>query len=252
MLRGIYTSASGMIAQGRRVDVISNNMANVATTAFKRTEPVIEGFYQVFSREITRYPTARGTQRIPGGGSAVQTTMVDFSPGPIIESGNPLDVAIEGDGFFVVRTPLGDRYTRAGNFSLNSSGQIVTHDGYPVLGQKGPISVTGEDVRISDNGDVLVDGVPAETLAIVDFPKPYPLLPFGKSLYSASEAGLRSMVKVESPRLRVGALEGSNVNPISELGALMTAARSFETGQRIVQAFDESLDAAVNRIARTV
>jgi flagellar basal-body rod protein FlgF len=250
MLRGIYTSASGMIAQGRRVDVISQNIANVSTTGFKRSEPATEGFYQVFAQEVMRSPTMRGSQLIPGGGSALAATVEDFSPGPIIESGNPLDVAIEGPGFFVVRTPLGDRYTRAGNFSINSDGQLVTSDGYPVLGLQGPILVQGENVRITANGDVLVNGIPAETFALVDFPKPYPLIPFGNTLFGATEAGARSAFAVPEPRLRVAALEGSNVNAISELTALMMAARSFETSQRIVQAFDESLDAAVNRIAR--
>lgn len=250
MLRGIYTSASGMIAQGRRVDIISNNIANVSTTGFKRSEPAVEGFYQVFAREIMRSPIIRGSELIPGGGSALAATVEDFSPGPIIESGNPLDVAIEGPGFFVVRTPLGDRYTRAGNFSINSEGHLVTSDGYPVLGRQGPVLIQGENVGVAANGDVLVNGVPAETIAIVDFPRPYPLIPFGNALFGATEAGAQSAFEVPEPRLRVGALEGSNVNSISELTALMTAARSFETSQRIVQAFDESLDAAVNRIAR--
>jgi flagellar basal-body rod protein FlgG len=238
-----------MIAQGRRVDVISNNIANVNTAGFKRSDPLIRGFHQVFSEEIMRNPAARGSQRVAGGGSALDATTEDYSPGPIIESGNPLDVAIDGPGFFVIRTPLGDRYTRAGDFSLNSWGQLVTKEGYPVLGRQGPITLRGEDVRISANGDVLVDDIPAETIAVVDFPKPYPLVPFGNSLFGATDGG-RSAVPVQEPLLRVASFEGSNVNPISELAALMTAARSFETNQRIVQALDESLNAAVNRIAR--
>jgi flagellar basal-body rod protein FlgG len=250
MLRGIYTSASGMIAQGRRVDIISNNLANVATTSFKRSEPAIRGFHQLFSKESQRHPAARGTDQVPGGGSAVDATMEDFSPGPIIDTGNPLDVAIDGSGYFVVQTPFGNRYTRAGNFSLNSLGHLVTAEGYPVLGQEGPIMVQGENVKIAANGDVLVNGIPAETIALVDFPKPYPLVPYGKSLYGATEAGARAVVPAPETHLRVGALEGSNVNPISELVSLMSAARSFETSQRAVQALDESLDAAVNRIAR--
>jgi flagellar basal-body rod protein FlgF len=250
MLRGIYTSASGMIAQSRRVDIISQNIANVSTTGFKRSEPATEGFYQVFSQEIMRSPAMRGSQVIPGGGSALAATVEDFSPGPISESGNPLDVAIEGPGFFVVRTPFGDRYTRAGNFSINSEGQLVTSDGYPVLGRQGPILIQGENVRISPYGDVLVNEVPGEKITIVDFPKPYPLVPFGNALFGATEDGARGAFAVPEPRLRVSALEGSNVNSIFELTALMTAARSFETSQRVVQAFDESLDAAVNRIAR--
>ncbi|RJP26163.1 MAG: flagellar hook-basal body protein [Candidatus Abyssobacteria bacterium SURF_5] len=250
VLRGIYTAASGMIAQGRRVDVISNNLANVGTTGFKRSQPAIRGFHQIFSREIMRYPPARGIDNVDGGGAAVNATIEDFSQGPTIESGNPLDLALEGPGFFVVRTPLGDRYSRAGNFSLNSLGHLVTREGYPVLGREGPIIIHGETVRISANGDVLVNDVPAETILVVDFPKPYPLTPYGDSLFGATEAGATASFVVPDPRVRVGALEGSNVNPIAELVSLMSAARSYESSQRAVQALDESLDAAVNRIAR--
>ncbi len=250
MLRGMYAAASGMIGQRERLDVVADNLANVATVAFKRSESTTRGFYQVFAREIARFPSARGSVKIPGGGSALDAAVDDFSTGSIIETGNPLNAAIDGSGFFVVDTPAGERYTRAGNFSLSPEGRLITQDGYSVLGQRGPIVVRGGSIQLSPVGDVVVDGLPAERLLVVDFPAPYRLSKYGHNLYGATDDVRLQRSSVQSPGLRVAALEQSNVNPIAELVSLMDAARTYEADQRIIQALDESLNAAVNQIAR--
>lgn len=250
MLRGIYAAASGMIAQRERLDVIADNLANVNTVAFKKAEPISRGFYQVFAREIGRFPSDRGSSDIPGGGSALDATAGDFSTGPIIDTGNPLDAAIEGSGFFVVETPAGERYTRAGNFSVDAEGRLVTQDGYFMRGQQGLIVARGARVQVSQAGDVLVDGEPVDRLLVVDFPRPYRLSKYGQNLYGAAEEVRQTQSPVQTPSLRVSALERSNVNPISELVLLMDTARTYEADQRIIQAIDESLNAAVNQIAR--
>ncbi len=250
MLRGVYAAAAGMISQRQRLDVIANNLANISTTGFKRSQPVSRGFYQLFAKEIQRFPASRGSDAVPGGGSMLDETAADFSPGSIVDTGNPLDVAIDGPGFFVIRTQAGDRYTRAGAFTLNSNGQIVTQNGDPLLGRQGPIVTQGGLVTISPSGDVLVDNIPTEQIRVVDFPKPYRLSRYGRNLYSATEEVRRTAAPAETLSLRVAALEHSNVNPMAELASLMDAARNFETHQRIVVAFNESLDAAVNEIAR--
>jgi flagellar basal-body rod protein FlgG len=250
MLRSIYSAASGMIAQRERLDVIANNVANLGTVGFKRAEATSRGFYQVFAGEVARFPARRGSLATPGGGAAVDATHEDYSGGPIVDTGNPLDAAIMGTGFFVVRTPAGERYTRAGNFTLGPEGQLITQDGYAVLGERGPILVQGERVELSPDGTISVDGVPAEQLLIVDFPEPDLLSKYGQNLYGAVEQVRQSRQEVDTPSLRVGALEHSNVNPIAELTSLMDAARSYDSQQRVIQALDESLQAAVNEIAR--
>ncbi|MBI5117405.1 flagellar hook-basal body protein [Candidatus Poribacteria bacterium] len=251
MLRGVYAAASGMIGQRERLDVIADNLTNVSTAAFKRAEPISRGFYQVFAGEIRRFPSERGSGEIPGGGSALDATAGDFSIGSIIDTGNPLDAAIEGSGFFVVETPAGERYTRAGNFSLDAEGRLVSQDGYFVRGQQGPIVARGASVRLSQAGDVLVDGASVDRLLVVDFPRPYQLSKYGQNLYGAVEEVRQTQSPVQTSSLRVSALERSNVNPISELVSLMDTARMYEADQRIIQAIDESLNAAVNQIART-
>lgn len=250
MLKGVYAAAAGMINQRERLDVISNNVANISTTAFKRSEPISRGFYQVFAEEIGRFPSRRGSREIPGGGSALDTAAADFSPGPIVESGNPLDVAIDGPGFFVVRSPAGERYTRAGAFSIDSEGQLVTSGGESVLGEQGPILIQGSNVFISPGGDIVVDDIPADRLRIVDFPEPHRLTRHGHNQFIADEQTILTRRTIDTPTLKAGALERSNVNPIAELVSMMDAARSYEAHQRIIVAFNESLDAAVNDIAR--
>ena len=251
MLRGIYAAAAGMINQRERLDVISNNLANISTTAYKRSQPVSRGFYQIFAEEVVRFPSLRGSQAVPGGGSTLDATADDFSPGPLVDTGNPLDVAIDGPGFFVVRAPAGERYTRAGNFSLNPEGQLVTQNGEPVLGEQGAIIIQGDSVAISPNGDVIIDSVAAERIRIVDFPQPYKLTRLGQNQFGADEETTRMREPVETPSLRVSALEHANVNPIAELVAMMDASRSYEAHQRIIIGMNESLDTAVNEIARS-
>jgi flagellar basal-body rod protein FlgG len=251
MLQGLYAAASGMIAQRERLDVVANNLANIPTTGFKKADPVSRGFYQVFAEQIGRFPSPRGAADVPGGGAAIDATSEDFSPGSIVDTGNALDVAIDGSGFFVVQTPSGERYTRAGSFALDQQDQLVTPNGFPVLGLGGPIIISGDNMSISSDGTVTIDGVAAEQIRIVDFPEPALLTKYRQTLYGATDDVRRTATTVLTPDLRAGALEQSNVNPIAELVALMDASRTYESQQRVITAFDETLDSAVNQIART-
>ena len=249
MIRGVYAAAAGMITQRERLDVIANNVANIGTTAFKKSLPVTQGFYQVFAQEVAGLSSQRGSGEIPGGGTSLDATAEDFSPGPIVDTGNSLDAAIDGPGFFAVLTPAGERYTRAGNFSLNSEGQLITQAGYPVLGEQGPIITRGGSISIAPSGDVIVDGVSIERIQVVDFPQPYRLQKYGNNLYGTDDETPR--LQADNPNLRAGALEHSNVNPIAELTALIDANRTYEAQQRVITILNDSLGAAVNDIART-
>lgn len=180
----------------------------------------------------------------------LDATTEDFSPGILMDTGNPFDVAIDGPGFFVVDAPAGRRYTRAGNFSLDPEGRLVTQNGRPVMGLQGPIIVQGDTVKITPDGDILVDDALTDRLMIVDFPRPYKLSKAGQNLYSASDDVRPTLSPMDGPLLRVGVLERSNVNIVAELTLMINAARSYETHQRVISAIDEALDAAVNEIAR--
>src|SRR6185369_3521445 len=158
MNSGLYSALSGNIAAMKRMEIISNNLANVNTPGFKKDKMLFES---MLAGNVN--PPA-----VPQGSTAdpilqKDSVIIDYSPGSVSQTGNNLDLAIDGDGFFVVSTPEGPAYTRQGNFRLSSDGTLVTADGYPVMGQGGAIRVQGSRVDIDGQGVVMVDGNPAGT-----------------------------------------------------------------------------------------
>ncbi|HEX2952736.1 MAG TPA: flagellar hook-basal body complex protein, partial [Bacillota bacterium] len=137
MIRGLYTAASGLAVQWERQEAIANNLANVGTAGYKRDDLIGTTF-----EEHMIYAVRAGNARYIGnatGGSVDFQTVTDFTPGTLQQSDNPLDLALEGQGFFVVQTPQGERLTRNGEFTLDNAGYLVNHQGYRVLGENGPI-----------------------------------------------------------------------------------------------------------------
>ena len=178
MIRGLYTGASGMLAEMARTDVISNNMANVNTTAFKKDRTIFRAFPEMNIHRI-HDPVPAGLDKVVdprpfigmmGTGVMLDEVNTDFNQGHLITTSNPLDLAIRGEGFFQVQTPEGIRYTRDGSFSLSSNGYLVTKEGYYVLGENGPLQLlqTG-DITISQQGEVFVNDEYIDRLNIVTF-----------------------------------------------------------------------------------
>ena len=242
MIKGIFTSAAGMNYLRLKQEVTANNMANVNTTGFKK-----DG---VFSRLL------RANEKILKMNSSdfvrleiVDETRTDHSQGSYHTTGNPYDLAIEGEGFFSVQTPQGVMYTRNGSFMINQDNQLVTSNGYPVLGINGPVTIIGNDVFIGDDGSVNVDGAVVDVLAIVDFPKPYHLAKFGDGLFSGEAASAVNQT-TDRFRLRQGVLEESNVEIIDEMVTMIQTTREFDAGQKAIQVQDSTLDRAVNEVGR--
>jgi len=201
---------SALQARMKVVDVIANNLANANTTGFKRD------FAHIFQGE-TGFETG---------------TKVDVSPGDLVFTGNDLDAAINGPGFFEVQTPDGVRYTRNGSFSLNADGELVTKDGMQVLNKSGAaINVGHGKVALQDGGIVTVDGNEVATLKIVNVSDPGKLEKEGLSRlnWTGSPAEIQD---VPDPHLKGETLERSNVNPIDEMIHLMSAYREFEAVQK--------------------
>ena len=195
------------------VDVITNNLANANTTGFKRD------FASILQVD-----------------SGVDVgTRVDLSPGDMMTTGNNLDVAINGPGFFEIQTPNGLRYTRNGSFNLNANGELMTKDGMPVLSSNGStINVGRGKVSIQEGGVVTVDGNETATLKIVTFSDPSKLQKEGLNRvnYNGDATGVQD---VPAPQVTSGALERSNVNAIDEMIHLMSAYREFEAVQRTLK-----------------
>ncbi|MFQ3610414.1 MAG: flagellar basal-body rod protein FlgF, partial [Fimbriimonadales bacterium] len=221
-------------------DVLANNLANLNTTGFKADRPV---FQAVYERQIYRW---EGNGSAPIGslsaGALLSTTFTDFQPGALQITGNPLDVAIEGNGFFAIQTPQGVRYTRQGAFQLNAEGTLTTREGYPVLSQQGqPIRVPrAASLVIGEDGTLQANGTPIARLQIVQ----------GELTKSPDGYFVGNATPAPTVRLVSGALEMSNVNMVREMVSMIELIRAYESHQRVVQTHDETLGRAINDLAR--
>jgi flagellar basal-body rod protein FlgF len=212
---------SAMDARLKLIDAYANNLANANTTGFKRD------FGRILQNEVG---FEAGTQ-------------VDITPGDIMSTGNELDAALNGPGFFVIDTPNGPRYTRSGNFALNTSGELVTKDGLKVLSTSdSPISIGEGKVEIRDGGIVTLDGNEVGTLKVVTFNDVTKIQKEGVSRFVWNGA-LNGVQAVSDPPVRGGYLERSNVNAIDEMMHLMTAYREFESCQRALKTLMTDMNA---------
>lgn len=271
MLRGFYTAASGMIAQQRHQELVSNNIANANTPGYKADQGVLRSFPEMLIRQMgsKNIPTTNGLKlpvNRPIGslhtGVYAQESIPNFSQGDIRETGMFTDLALvdndlpneTGGVFFTVQNADGDvRYTRNGNFTVDAEGFITTNEGYYVLNQTGnPIQTNGLEFTVTANGVVQGDGINAP-LGIVYIANTNELIKEENDLLSA-EAGNVNAVNPDAAGANFTVhqqhLESSNVNAMQSMTDMMNAYRSFEMNQRVLKAYDESMGKAVNDIAR--
>lgn len=259
-MRALNTAATGMQAQQLNVEVIANNIANMNTTGFKRQRAEFQDLlYQnvermgVTSSEAgTIVPTGVQVGAGVKAGSVYRIT----EQGGVSQSGNAYDVAIQGEGYFIVQLPDGrDSYTRAGNFSRNADGQMVTEDGFVVAPG---ISVPSDAIDISINREGIVQAIMADgsapqdigALELARFVNPAGLEAFGDNLFletAASGTANRGQAgSVGFGTLMQKFLESSNVNAVTEISALITAQRAYEMNSKVITATDEMLRSASN------
>lgn len=240
----IYIAASGAEARLRQLEMVANNLANLHTDGFKADRTSFESFFE---------GALGGDEKTAGaaGGVYVSTgeTGFDASSGPIRRTDKALDVAIEGDGYFVVETDRGDRYTRAGSFRVDPDGQLVTPSGDPVLGSDGPLEISGPGARILGNGDV-VDrfGAVVGTLRVVAFDDEGVLAKQGDGLF-VPRNGERPD-DVDRPALIEGSVEASNVQPTAEMANLVVLQRAFEASLQAMKRDDEATERLIQEISQ--
>ncbi|SJZ47798.1 flagellar basal-body rod protein FlgF [Selenihalanaerobacter shriftii] len=244
MLRGMYTAASGMNSALKRTNIITNNLANVNTTGYKKDNTINKSFSEVLLR---RLPDGKFIGEA-GQGTEVEETVTDFSLGKIHKTDNPFDWAINGEGFFAVQTSKGIRYTRNGNFNLNRNGQVVTQNGNLVLGQGGPLQVFGDNVQLDNQNNLVVDGQIAGQIRLVTFSNSNGLVKEGNTLYRATpDVGNQFMATGEVSQ---GYLESANVNVVESMTNMIEATRHYEANQKIIKTYDKSLGDAVNSVGK--
>lgn len=258
----IYLVYQGMRARQRALDVTANNIANASTTGFKAERMLYrsveaaqleaqQGARQLASGSANSSAAQFAANQLSNGAAqsvntrtALESQLMkeinvmtggatDFSAGSLHSTGRSLDAALIGDGFFAVQTPRGERYTRAGSFTLDASGQLVTQSGDLVIGQSGGITVPPGEVSIGSDGTISVNNRTVDQLKIVRFPEPkVMLLKEGSALFAANE-GVRPREDNQS-RVAQGSLELSNVNTLAEMAAMIQNGREFESLQRSI------------------
>lgn len=244
MNSGMYASVSGSLAAMRRLDIISNNLANVNTPGFKKDKMSFESLLAgpvnppAVPQNMTADPLLQK-----------ENVYIDYAAGSTSQSGNPLDLALNGDGFFAVTTPEGTAYTRQGNFRASADGSLVTVDGYPVQGAGGAsINIKGSRIEIDANGKVVVDGVQAGALSVVDFEKPYAMTKIGGALFVPANPQAAS--QPAKAQIQQGYIEGSNVESISEMVEMIETNRYFEACSKVIKGFDDMTAKAANELGR--
>jgi flagellar basal-body rod protein FlgF len=249
MIQGLYTSASGMIAVDAWQAAIANNIANATTTGYKAQSPVQLGFYEYFSNTLRR-PYVYNREAAPGGGVKVVETYPDLSGGILRSTGNPLNLALHGPGFFVVDTPFGERYTRAGDFSIDADGHLSTQDGFKILSETGqPLDVRGGRVIVAQDGAVTVDAVPSGRVRVVEFESPHRLMREGDNLYRAPDEILPQSAPAVDTRIEQGHLELSNVDISRQMSQMLLGMRAYEANQRVIQAADTTISRLIEQVA---
>lgn len=255
MIRGLYTSGWSMLANNKKMDVITNNLANVSTNGYKRDVVVFESFPNVLTRRIndTRIitnPSGKiGEMQL---GSDVGEVFTYYKQGQLVKSGNNLDLAFQGSdsAFFTVGVPdaegnMKEYYTRDGGFVLNAEKQLVTKDGYPVMGQNGAITLSGEDFSVTSDGTIYQGGQIVDRLMIKDFKDTATLRKYGSNLLSVEGDGQEQNF---TGAIAQGFIEQSNVNIVKEMVDMITVTRSYEASQKLLQAQDGTLEKVVNEV----
>jgi len=231
-----------------KLATLANNLSNMQTIGFKADDvaqltALPESDTQGYTEQITG-------ARLPGSSTSLLpvAAYTDFSPGPARTTGNPLDVYIDGEGFFAVETPVGTRYTRNGCFAVDSEENLVTQQGYKVLGEGGPIQISGKEVTVDADGNVIVDGEQTGKLKIVAFGNPQSLVKAGENLFRSVAGAAESTP--ETVRVQQGAVEGANVDAIRIMTEMIEVLRGYESYQKTVQTLDSVESKAVNELGR--
>ncbi len=247
MNSGLYSAYSGLRANANMLEVLANNLANLNTTGFRGDET----FFRLFNRAVGESEMPPLDQAI-NDSSVVQGTVIDFQTGPLSITGRDLDVAIEGQGFFLVGAQDGVRYTRNGHFQVNSRGQLVTDQGFEVQGRNGPIRLPPGKVMISESGGIEVGGVLVDTLKIVDFIDKNQLEKVGHSLFKARVVNAGEQETKEA-QIRQGSLERANINPVQQMMLMISMMRQFEGLQKAVHTVMNTLnDRSINQVGRPI
>lgn len=257
MIRGLYTSAQGMLKETKKFDLVSNNLANISTSGYKKDLGIDQTFKEALTKRINDIKPGEvaqpniGTMRL---GSDLVEVYTDFSQGALMQTDNQTDISIRDskNGFFSISVEEGENtrelYTKNGAFTLDSQGYLVTQEGDKVVGNYyGSIYVGSDSFIVQDDGSIYVDDQYIDTLKLVEFNDNASIKKVGNNLWEASDEAQTSEF---TGKVVQGFIERSNVNSVEEMVKMINLMRSYEANQKIVKAYDESLDKAVNQVGQ--
>jgi flagellar basal body rod protein FlgG len=226
---GLASTAAALQMLERRQAVLSNNLANASTRGFKAEHPFA---------------------RLLDNARAVTDTTLDSSAGTVTATGNPLDLAMEGDGFFVIQAPGGERFVRTGSFQLDADRRLVDSRGNPLLGEEGPITLRPGVVTIDAEGMVQLDGRPVQRLRLERVEAAARLQHEGGTQFLPDDS--RRLIPPAERRVRQGALEESNVNPMLAMTSMLDLLGQFQAAQKVLTTIDDARGLAVAELAKPV
>ncbi|HAX72534.1 MAG TPA: hypothetical protein DCY20_03290 [Firmicutes bacterium] len=248
MIRGLYTAASGMLVENRKLENISQNISNIGTAGFKQT------YLSTISQEESTLKTGNlkesiGTITMKVG---IDESLIHLTQGELQTSNQPYDFAIEGDGFFTLEGPGGERlYTRDGRFGVDDQGRLVSKEGFPVLVSTdkgiGYASVNDQEFVTSETGSFTVNGETYQFL-ISDLQNQNQIVRYENNLFGYN--GGNAPINYENVSVYQGMIEGSNVDATDEMVNLISTSRSFQMNSKVLQVMDQVLEQSVNELGK--
>lgn len=256
MRDSMMSALFGAMTQEHRMNMITNNLANVNTTGYKKDSLAFKDTFLMFAHEKVMEPVAnvRSEKLFPDpvhiAKPRLAVSITDFSQGSLKETGGPLDVAISGDGFFKFRTPQGDYYSRNGKFQTTADGALVTPDGYTVLGQGGGEIVIPPNAKVSitENGQIYADGELVDALQVVDFEEKAVLEKLGHNMYQIRDGQDAAEQPLENASIQQGFLETANVEVVTEMVNMIETHRQFEAYQKMITTTQESDQKLIQKV----
>ena len=231
------------------MDIITNNIANSTTIGFKEDELISRSFQDVMLSKIDHSSVVNMVAEVGpyNNGIHIDEVVTHYIQGQSIQTDKATDFFINGDGFFVLDTPQGERYTRDGSFKISEDGYLVNQDGYMVMGQNGAVYLGTNQFTVAANGDIIIDNIYIDRLQIVTFEDTNDLRKEGNNLYTGNNAN--PVVNIEG-KIVQGSLEASNVDIVKSITDMMKVYRTYESNQRVIGILDQTLGKAVNDIGR--
>jgi flagellar basal-body rod protein FlgG len=245
MSQALFTAVQGARNSQMRLGILTNNLANINTTGFKRDKLY---FHLPEAEE-----KSKGSQEEQGFSISPSAqpyeTRTDFTPSSLRATDNVLDLALEGEGFFCVQTPEGKQYTRRGDFSLAQDGTLMSKEGYPVLGKKGEIVLQGKEITVNETGEISVDGTPVDTLKVVGIEAQHMLKKVSGTLF-ASQNGPANEKEMKQCKVKQGFLETSGVSGVRTMTEMIDVLRGYESYQKVIKFLSDATKKSINEVGK--